>query len=119
MAVSWEGELDPSETLDFRMDFQGGDDPVLDVGEEIASFSLAVTAEAALHGLTILNAGDYAPAVDETGTQIVLWLEVDDDEQDNVAFVDGVTLGVEGTIVTTSTPARTRQRTFNVTVKQL
>lgn len=119
MATNWEGELDPAETLDYRMNFQGEDDPVLDVGEEISSFSLAVTPEAALLGLQIRADGLYAPALDETSTKIVLWLEVDEDEQDNAAFTDGVTLGVIGTIVTSSTPARTRERTFNVTVKQL
>lgn len=123
MAVEWEGNLDPSETLDFRMDFYDESLPeierVLDLGEEIASFEVAPTPEAVLLGLTIRDDGLYAPTLDETATKIILWLEVDPADQGNPDFVDGLVLGVEGTIVTSSTPPRTRQRTFNVTVRQL
>lgn len=123
MAVEWEGEFDPAEVLEYRMDFydesKEPEDRVLEDGEEIVSFTVAVTPEAALLGLTIREDGDYAPTLDVTATKIVLWFEVDADEQDNAAFTAGAQLGVEGTVVTSSTPARTRQRTFLLTVKQL
>lgn len=119
MAIDWEGELDPSEVLDFEMDFAGGTDPVLEAGETIASFTLALTAEAALYGLQIKSGGGYDPALSGGDTLIIVWLDVDPLEAGNAAFdEDGIKLGVVATIVTDSTPARTRQRTFNVTVKQ-
>lgn len=119
MAIDWEGELDPSEVLDFEMDFAGGTDSVLEAGETIASFSLALTAEAALYGLRIKTGGGYTAALSAGNTAIIIWLDVDPLEAGNAAFDEGIKLGVMATIVTDSSPARTRQRTFNVTVKQL
>lgn len=119
MAIDWEAALDPSEVLDFEMDFGGGPDPVLEAGEEIASYTLAVTAEAALLGLEIKSGGGYDPALSVGNRSIILWLQVDPLKASDPAFDDeGTALGVVATVVTDATPARTRQRTFNVTVKQ-
>jgi len=119
MAISWEGEMDPSEVLDFEMDWASGAEPVLLSGEEIASFSLALTASAAAHGLQIKSGGAYDPVRSVGNTTLLLWLQVDPAEVNNTAFIEGIALGVEATIVTNSSPARTRQRTWEVTVKQL
>lgn len=119
MATDWEQQLDPAERLDYIMDFAGGDEPVLAEAETIASYSLAVTAQGALYGLTIESDAPYAPALAGGSTQIKLWLSVDVDEQSNPLFSSGLTLGVVATIVTSSVPARRRERTFNVEVKQL
>lgn len=119
MAIAIEGEMDPSEVLDFDFDFASAPNPVLAEGETIASYSLATTAEAAAHGLRIMSSGSYVPALTSADTVIRLWLDVDPLEVDNAAFAEGISLGIEATIVTDSTPARTRQRTFEVTVKQL
>lgn len=117
--IAWAGEMDPAEKLDFGMDFRGGDDPVLEVGETIASYSLATTAEAAAFGLQIESAGAYSPAIDSAHEKITIWLSVAAEEQASAEFLAGVPLGVEVTIITSNTPPRTRQRTFLATVKQL
>lgn len=111
--------MDPAEKLDFEMDFRSGDDPVLEPGESIATYSVATTAEAAAFGLQIETVPPYAPAMDPSGERIAIWLTVDSGEQGNPEFLDGLPLGVEVTIVTTNSPPRTRQRTFLATVKQL
>lgn len=118
MAVLWEGQLDPAEKLDFEADFGGGEKPVLEEDETIASYSLAVTAEAAALGLQIESAPPYASSLVAGSKAVKLWLSVDPLEQENSLFTAGVQLGIEVTIVTSSSPARTRQRTWNVEVKQ-
>lgn len=122
--VQFEGKLDPAEVLDFVMDFGGGVLPVLDVdnGEQIdeATLELAVTAEAAAFGLEIVDDDiDYAPDVITVGKQIRLYLRVNPSFQADPAFDSGIALGVTATFDTTSTPARTRERTFLVEVVQL
>lgn len=117
--IAWKGEMDPAERLDFELDFRNGDDPVLQPGESIDSYSVAVTPEAAAYGLQIETDAPYAPDMDVSGERITIWLTVDIGEQSNPDFIDGLPLGVEFTIITDNTPPRTRQRTGLVTVKQL
>jgi len=119
MAIAIEAEMDPSEILDFDLDFASAAKPVLEAGETIASFTLATTAEAAAHGLQIKSGSPYDPALTSANTVIRAWLQVNPAEVNNAAFVDGIALGIEATIITNASPARTRQRTFEVTVKQL
>ena len=130
--VDWQGALDPAEKLDFIADFTAAtlganEAPVLAPGELIASYSLAVTAEAAALGLTIEEGAPYGPglvALDANleevagATAIKLWLSVAPAFQSNPAFESGVKLGVVATIITDSVPQRTRERTYNVEVKQ-
>ena len=117
--ILWQGKLDPAEKLDYVMNFSGGADPLLETGEAIDSWALAVTAPAAALGLEIVESFPYAPWLSEAGDEITLWLNVAPEFQQNAAYLTGVVLGIEVTIVTTSSPARTRQRTFGVEVKQL
>lgn len=117
--ILWQGKLDPAERLDFIMNFSGGADPLLEPDEAIDSWSLAVTAPAAALGLEIVEEFPYSPWLNVAGDEITLWLNVAPDFQEANAFVAGVVLGIEVSIVTTSSPPRTRQRTFGVEVKQL
>lgn len=119
MASAFEGELDPADEVDYMADFGGDSRPVLEEGEDIASFNIALTAEAAAYGLQIMTGSGRDPVIDGSGQKLIFWLCVDVAEQSNPDFTEGVGLGIEITIVTTSVPARTRQRTFFVTVKQL
>lgn len=117
--TEWEETLDPAERLDFVMQFAAGDEPVLEPGETISTYTLGVTAEAAALGLTIETAGAYAAELLAGSTDIKLWLSVAAPFQENEAFTQGLPLGVVATITTTSNPARRRQRTFLVKVQQL
>jgi len=118
MSIAWEGKLDPSEILDFEMNFADADAPLLEPGETISTFSLALTPEAAAYGLQIKSGGGYDAALSGGNTRISLWLQVQLAYQSDPDFVDGVSVGVEATIVTDSVPSRTRQRTFIVEVIQ-
>lgn len=121
MATEWEQELDPAEELDFVMDFASSPpigSPVLGVGEGIASFALAVTPEAAALGLEIMTG--LGRDATEAGGQITLWLTVNVGFQANAAYDGaGTKLGIVCTIMTDSIPARKRERTYSVRVKQL
>jgi len=119
MSNKWQEKLDPNEVLDFEVDFAAADDPVLDEGEEIVDFEVAVTAQAALYGLTIKEDGAYAPSINAENTLIKVWLTIDEASREDPVFLKGIQLGVQFTITTSSNPARTRQRTFYVTVRQL
>lgn len=119
MAVTFKGAMDPAERLDFLMQFFSGSSPVLDDGELIDTYSLAVTAEAAAYGLQIETVAPYNALLSPDKQNIKVWLTVDPTEQGNPDFADGVELGVEATIITDANPPRRRQRTFNVKVMQL
>lgn len=117
--IDWEAAFDPSELLDYVMDFQGGTDPLLEAGEKIASYTLNVTAPAAALGLEISTDPAYAAGLQMADTRIKLWLQIDPAFQAAPVFSEGATLGVEATITTTNVPPRIRQRTFNLHVRQL
>lgn len=113
--------MDPSDVLDFSVTVTRGDPddlpaPFLLTGENVASFTLALSAEAIAAGLLLKSGGGYPPP---TFADLVctFWLAVDPAMQASAAFAAaGLTLAIELTVVTTSTPPRTKQRTLTVTV---
>jgi hypothetical protein len=114
----WSQSMDPADRLDYQM-FCRGARPLLETAEQIASYTLALTPEAAALGLTIETGGGRDPVVLAGGDTVALWFSVASGFQTNAAFSgSGAQLGVELTIVTDSVPARTRQRTWALTVKQ-
>lgn len=114
-AFEFEEGLDPHEELDFVLPCE----PILEEGEEIASYTLTLLAESVALGLTIMTGSGRDHALVETNQSILLWLEVDDAYKTNAAFDGtGVSLPMEVTIVTNSSPTRTRQFTALVPVAQ-
>lgn len=121
--IRWKQALDPSEILDYVMELgveENGRRPLLDVdnGEEIASYDLNLTADAASVGL-LIGTGAYAHALVADNTAVKLWLSVDPAKRSDCVFSHGgVEVGVIGTFVTNSSPARTFERTWMVRVRQ-
>ncbi len=118
--IRWEYQMDPSDRVDFDMQFGEGADALLDVGggEAIASYTLTVEAEGVALGLTI-GSGAFAPSLVDSNRTVKLWLEVDSGFQGDAAFSGaGTELGIRIRITTNSTPARVYERTYAVTVKQ-
>ena len=114
-AFVFEEGLDPHEELDFIVPC----DPLLETSETIDSYTLSLSAEAAALGLTIMSGGDRDHALVESDQAIRMWLEIDDAYKTNAAFDGtGTNLPMEVTIVTNSSPARTRQFTLLVPVVQ-
>ncbi|MDE8654768.1 hypothetical protein [Novosphingobium album (ex Liu et al. 2023)] len=114
-AATFADALDPMEEMDFV--YPAG--PLLEEGEEIASYTLALRPEAIALGLTIMTGGGRDPALIEGSTAILFWLAIDDDFKTDAAFDGtGTSLPMEVTFVTNSAPARTRQRTILVRVVQ-
>lgn len=119
-ALTFANTLDPHEELDFLINC----DQILEAGEEVeaAGWTLELLAEAAALGLTIMSGGTPSrDAALQSGNQSILfWLIVDGAYQDNAAFDgSGTALPLRITAETNSSPARTRQRTFQVQVAQL
>lgn len=108
----WPDAMDPSDKVDYIIDCSG----FLEPSELIASYTLIIPSESVLIGLT-LGSGSYASHVLD-GTQIVLWLSIEDSLQQQSIFVDEVILPIEVNVTTTSSPARKRQRTVAVKVVQ-
>lgn len=109
--------LDPSEQLDYGIDLERAADgsTLLQPGENVASYTLALSAEAIAAGLTIMEGDGRDHAMN--GDTISMWFKIDDEMQSLPAFNGaGLSLAGELTLVTTSTPARTRQRTWVVRV---
>lgn len=104
--------MDPTDIVDFEIDIA----PILETGEGVTTHTEAIPTESALLGLQIKTTGGYATSL--TGTILRIWLGISSAEQANAAFVDGVTLPIEITITTNSTPPRVKQRTVAVTVIQ-
>ena len=106
--------LDPHEELDFLAPCE----PLLETGETIASYTLSVTAEGALLGLTIMSGAGRDHGLTNGNTAVKFWLTIDALEKDDVAFDAGAALPLLLTFETSSTPSRTRQRTMLITVRQ-
>ena len=107
--------LDPQEELDFKINLSD----LLEEGEAIDSWTLEPLPEATALGLTIMSGSGRDAVLTDNATSVTFWLEVAEAFQDNAAFANGGTaLPLQITVVTDASPARTRQRTFNVTVAQ-
>lgn len=108
--------LDPHEELDWVAPCA----PLLELGEQIDSFTVDLLPEAAALGLTVMSGSGRDIGLAENDTAIRMWLTIDDAFVANGSFEGtGTALGMEMTIVTNSTPPRTRNRTFAVQVAQL
>ena len=109
--------LDPSDLVDFQLDLIGGDRPMLEEGEQVASYTFAVLPEGVALGLQIENQAPYVPALLEGNTALQFWLSVDEEMRSSSAFREpGVKLGLELTVMTNNVPPRRRQRTIAVEV---
>jgi len=91
--------------------------PLLDHGEDIASYTVTVTAEGGAAGLGIKEGGGYAiTLLDDI---VELYFEVAADMQSDPMFDGaGVSLPVELSLTTTATPPRKKQKTVLVKVAQ-
>lgn len=113
--------LDPRDELDFyAFVSQGAPDqkpaPILLLGEGVASYSLALTAEAVAVGLRIMS-GVNAAGEDRTdrliGNELSIWFDVAPDMRGSRLFDgSGVTVGVKVNFRTTANPSRNKNRTF-------
>lgn len=114
MATMWEQPLDPSEQLDYEIDFTG----LLEEGETIVaeSWSAMPSAVAADAGLIVAQEGSYGAQLHD-GSRIVLWLSIAEHKRAERHFSGaGRKLGVVVNFSTSSNPARRRQREFQVKV---
>jgi len=111
--------MDPADLVDFQVVLsQGSDDnSFLTPSESVASYTVALTAEAIAAGLVINTTGGYATTL--VGNTITFWLSVSSGQQSSASFAgSGLILGIELTVTTNSVPARTKQRTVTVNVAQ-
>jgi hypothetical protein len=109
-------EMDPTDIVDYVAQMGSGSNPLLESGESIDTYTLALGAEATALGLTI-GADDYAPVLN--GADLKFWLSVDEEYQTNPAYDGaGAQLPLILTVITDNTPPRRRQRTMVVTVAQ-
>jgi hypothetical protein len=113
-AVAFDEAVDPKDELDHIIPCS----PILEDGEEIASYTLTLLAEAVALGLTIMSGSGRDHALAESNQSIKLWLTIDSGSQADPAFDDIVNLPIEVTIVTNSSPARKRQFTALLPVVQ-
>jgi hypothetical protein len=112
--------MDPSDRVDFEMQFGELPEPLLDTAssEVIASYTLTVEPEGVALGLMI-GTGDFASSLIDSSKTIRLWLEIASGFQIDPAFSgEGTELGIRVRLTTSSTPARIYERTYAVTVKQ-
>lgn len=116
-APVFERLLDPTDIDVFKILLSQGasDEDLLAPGENVDSYTLTLSPEAVTAGLLIKSGGGYATTL--AGLEVTFWLEVDSDDQASPLFDgSGMTLGIELTIDTTSSPPRRKQRTVAVTV---
>lgn len=118
-AKSFSAPLDPHEEIDWVLNCAD----LLEANEQIDSYSLTLLAESVALGLTIMSGSgrdDTTIAINGAAAKGVLfWAEIDAAYEENSAFDGaGTSLPIELEIVTNSTPARTRQRTFLMKVVQ-
>lgn len=122
-ALAFEQPVDPSDVQDFAIILsQGPADakptPFLLPGETVASFAMSVGAEAAAAGLQIRSDAGYAPTY--VANKITFWPVIAAGQQGSALFDgDGVRLAIELTVVTSNSPARTKQRSIVVRVAHL
>ena len=109
----WAETMDPYDVVDYKVDLS----PLLATGEAIASFTVLTLTESDLLGLTV-GTSTYAPVLDAATNNITIWLSIAAGFQANAAFVLGMTLPIEISIITDSSPSRRKQRTVAVKVIQ-
>lgn len=118
-AVGWVQPMDPTDLIDYEMDFLAGDEPMLEVGEGVTDYTLTLSPEAVTVGLEINEGGSYDHFLIDGNTAVRLWLSVVEEMREDDAFLgEGVTVGVIATIDTNSFPPRRRQRTWALKVAQ-
>jgi hypothetical protein len=118
-AKAFVAQADPADVLDWQITLSQGSTGLetLQPGESVASFTVALTAEAIAAGLQINTTSGYATLL--VGNVITFWLSVTSGVQASTVFSGaGLAVGVEITITTNANPARVKQRTVVVTVAQ-
>jgi hypothetical protein len=124
-ATAFPQALSPRDAVDFYVIVsQGPDDqatpPVLQMGEGIREYSLALSPEAVAAGLEIMSGADADGQIRTdklTGNEIKLWLRVATAMQGSSIFNGvGTTFEIKALIKTTALPSRTKERTFLVRV---
>lgn len=118
VAAAWTEPMDPGESLDYRMKFAEGASPLLEDGELIETYTIALSPQAIALGLTIESSAPKEPQL-VNGNEIALWFSIEPEFRSDPAFDGGITFTMTVTIVTDANPSRTRERTFSLTVKQL
>lgn len=103
----WKETMDPYDLVDFKVNLA----TLVAENEEIASFTVTTNG----YGLTI-GTGIYSPTV--IAKQLTIWLSIDPAFQNDPKFLKGITIPLEVTITTDSTPPRRKQRTVAVKVIQ-
>lgn len=115
--------MDPSDVLPWAVDLTQGEPtgssaPFLLPGESVASFTLAVTAEAIAAGLSILADATYPPPTID-GLELTFWPTIAPEARGLSIFDGGGRdLALELTATTNSMPPKTKQRTIVITVAQ-
>jgi hypothetical protein len=118
-AKTFSAQMDPADVLDWQATLSQGSTglEMLQAGESVASFTVALTAEAIAAGLQINTTSGYATLI--VGNVISFWLSVISGSQSSIAFAGaGLAVGIEITITTNASPARVKQRTVVITVAQ-
>jgi hypothetical protein len=114
-AKTWGRTLDPTDLGDYVASLVGGTIPLLQDGETFETYTLVPSAEAVALGLTIGDADGYEPVAD--GETLTIWLSIDEALRGDAAFDgEGVSLPLELTVETDSSPPRRWQRTLVVRV---
>lgn len=115
------GTIEPKDLLDFYIAISQGtaEGDILQPGEDVASYTLALPLEASAAGLTIVEKetenGKYATRLADR--VLAFWLNIMPAQQGSTAFDgQGVSLPIEFTFTTTNTPPRIKQRTFKIRV---
>lgn len=122
-ASLWTQPFDPWDRKEYVAEFDttatGASGPVLTEDEEIVSYTIEVSAEAAALGVEISTALGYEDELLAGNKQIQVWFEVDEAFRENAAFAGtGTYVAIEFTIVTNSSPARRHQKTYVLQVAQ-
>jgi hypothetical protein len=122
-ASAWTQPFDPWDRKEYVAEFDtgaaGASGPVLEENEEIVSYAIEVSAEAAALGVEISEAAGYEDELLTGNKQIQLWFEVDEAFREDAAFSGaGTDVGVEFTIITNSNPPRRHQKTYVLRVAQ-
>lgn len=113
--------IDPSdiENITLRISKAGVDSerfPLLDAGENIAQYELALTAEAIAVGLRIKDEAPYFTNL--SGLLLNFTIDVDPAKRSLPIFNKGVTVGIELTVLTDAIAPRRKQRTIAIKVIQ-